>query len=166
MNWMIGIVGVGVAALVGCGAEAVCTPGLQQSCACPGEEIGAQACNAEGTGFEECICAPGASGGGGSGGVNGGGGAPSSLSECVAACEEAMQCEGADPSTDCEANCTQGKADSASFGCSVEYENLIACVITVDDVCNPGEQCSTQASAYGDCIVEACTDNPGLPACN
>lgn len=170
MKWiagLLGIAGVGLGTLASCGADEVCAPGLQQACACPGSEVGAQACNAEGTGFEECICAPGpgGDGGGGNGGGGDGGGGVTGP-DCVERCEEAKQCEGANPSLDCEANCANAKADATSLGCLAEYETLLECVVSVDDVCNPGDECSVQAGAYGDCFVEACTSNPDQPACN
>src|ERR1700679_3143262 len=41
-------------------APQVCAPGQQVVCACPGGAPGAQACNAEGTGYDGCEC-PGSS---------------------------------------------------------------------------------------------------------
>ena len=41
-------IGLGLSLFVGCGADQVCAPGQQEACACPGSEVGAQACNAEG----------------------------------------------------------------------------------------------------------------------
>lgn len=42
---------------VGVGPQSMkCTPGAQVACACPGGGAGAQACNKEGTAYEECRC--------------------------------------------------------------------------------------------------------------
>jgi hypothetical protein len=61
--------------LAACASEDVCAPGIQEACACPDGVPGAQACNAEGSGFELCICDDGPLGagnaGGGSAGVGG-----------------------------------------------------------------------------------------------
>ena len=58
--------------------DPLCVPGQQVACACPGGTMGAQACNAQGNGYEPCQCetsGPGGSGGmGGSGGAGGGSG--------------------------------------------------------------------------------------------
>lgn len=48
----------------------VCIPGAQSACPCPGGAIGAQACNAEGSGFETCMC-PDVEGGSGEGAFGG-----------------------------------------------------------------------------------------------
>ena len=37
---------------------AACVPGAQVQCGCAGGTVGAQRCNAGGTGFEACVCAP------------------------------------------------------------------------------------------------------------
>lgn len=56
-------------------AERVCDPGKQDACPCPGGTEGAQSCNADGSGFNECQCETGGVGGSaGSGGPNGGSG--------------------------------------------------------------------------------------------
>lgn len=55
----------------------VCVPGATQVCACPGGENGAQACNADGNGFEACLC-PGDDDGPSAGAPADGGGPPSS----------------------------------------------------------------------------------------
>jgi hypothetical protein len=52
----------------------LCVPGKSDQCAGPGGCFGGQSCNADGSGFGECVCAAtgtggGTSGGGGSGGV-------------------------------------------------------------------------------------------------
>lgn len=55
--------------------ERVCDPGKQDACPCPGGTEGAQSCNADGSGFNECQCETGGVGGSaGSGGPNGGSG--------------------------------------------------------------------------------------------
>lgn len=41
---------------------AVCVPGMQSSCACPGTEDGVQVCNADGSGFDSCECPDATSG--------------------------------------------------------------------------------------------------------
>ncbi|UQA58296.1 hypothetical protein [Polyangium aurulentum] len=51
----------------------LCVPGQQVACACPGGAMGAQACNAEGNGYEPCQCETSGTGGG-SGGMGGNGG--------------------------------------------------------------------------------------------
>lgn len=56
-------------------ADRVCDPGKQDACPCPGGTEGAQSCNADGSGFNECQCETGGVGGSaGSGGPNGGSG--------------------------------------------------------------------------------------------
>lgn len=67
------VASLGLWASAGCGSDLACVPGIQDVCACPGTEVGAQACNAEGTGFDECVCAPAAMGGGDEGGGSVGG---------------------------------------------------------------------------------------------
>lgn len=57
--------------LAACSSEEVCAPGIQETCACPSGVPGAQACNAEGSAFDECIC-DGPSGGSGAGNAGGG----------------------------------------------------------------------------------------------
>lgn len=62
-------------------ADRVCDPGKQTSCACPGGTQGAQSCNADGSGFNECQCETGgSSGSAGSGGLSGSGGSGGGLS--------------------------------------------------------------------------------------
>lgn len=62
-------------------AERVCDPGKQDACPCPGGTEGAQSCNADGSGFNECQCETGgSSGSAGSGGLSGSGGSGGGLS--------------------------------------------------------------------------------------
>lgn len=72
--------------LPACGADTggvtsggeVCTPGKQETCACPGGASGAQACKDDGSGFEKCQCSTSSSSSGGGGaGTTGSGGAAS-----------------------------------------------------------------------------------------
>ena len=63
-------------ALAGCSSEEVCAPGIQEECACPDGAPGAQACNAEGTAFGECVCDGGPEGGSGAGNAGGGSAEP------------------------------------------------------------------------------------------
>ncbi|MET0593511.1 MAG: vWA domain-containing protein, partial [Polyangiaceae bacterium] len=66
-------------AIASCGGDtrssATCIPGQQVECACPGGGKGAQACRADGSGFNDCACGGGASGAGGAAGMGGTGGA-------------------------------------------------------------------------------------------
>jgi hypothetical protein len=57
----VGLVsGWALASLLGCGSDdattALCVPGQQVACACPGETEGVQACNSAGTGYAACVC--------------------------------------------------------------------------------------------------------------
>ncbi len=45
------------------GGGMACVPGQQVACACPGSAMGAQACNAEGTGYIACECGSAGTGG-------------------------------------------------------------------------------------------------------
>lgn len=63
---------IGAAAITACGggddfSARTCVPGVTQECACPGGAVGAQACSADGNGYEACQCG-GGSGSGGSAG--------------------------------------------------------------------------------------------------
>lgn len=70
------------AGISACESDSVCTPGKVDPCFCPGGEVGGQACNAMGTGFEECLCDGTTSGDGDGdgdvGGTSGGDGDPTS----------------------------------------------------------------------------------------
>jgi Photosynthesis system II assembly factor YCF48 len=83
------LIALGFATLIGCsssspsstagggsgGNATVCVAGQQVSCACVGGLHGAQACNADGSGYLTCVCPMGVAGasGGGGGGASGGG---------------------------------------------------------------------------------------------
>jgi len=56
-----------------------------------------------------------------------------------------------------------GEADAATAGCSAEFDTLYSCG-TGGDPCDSG-RCSAETSAYTDCFVAFCTDNPDSPAC-
>jgi hypothetical protein len=56
----------------------VCVPGAQVACACPGGTPGAQACNADGTGYEPCLGCSTSTSSTGAGGAGGGTGVTSS----------------------------------------------------------------------------------------
>jgi hypothetical protein len=76
----------------GGGAESSCTPGKQESCACPGGDDGVQVCSSDGSGFEACEC----DGGGSTSGA--GGSAPSDP------CGDGV-CLGEENCHTCEADC-------------------------------------------------------------
>jgi hypothetical protein len=43
------------------GVPPVCSPGFSESCFCPDGRLGDRICNAAGSGYGECVCAPGCS---------------------------------------------------------------------------------------------------------
>lgn len=55
-GWMLGTtIGLGCGDAGG-GEDAMCVPGMQVSCGCPGETQGVQVCSADGTFYEVCQC--------------------------------------------------------------------------------------------------------------
>ena len=74
---------IAIVAIVSCGGREnvpnACVPGQQLECSCPDGAKGAQACRADGTGFDVCTCVGGMGGMGGAGtGGTGSGGAAGS----------------------------------------------------------------------------------------
>jgi hypothetical protein len=94
------------------------------------------------------------------------------VSDCQSACETQrdMMCNGYTGDEDCEAQCANAQTDydnavmdAMTAGCSAEFDALYACG-TGGDPCDTG-RCSAETSAYTDCFVAFCTDNPTSPAC-
>lgn len=85
---------------------------------------------------------------------------------CVSSCEDFKECEGADPDTNCETQCDEGKADAEELGCSSEADAVLDCQSGVEDICNPdADACSSELAAYVDCATEACSGDDPPAAC-
>lgn len=72
---------------------------------------------------------------------------------CVSSCEDAKSCDGADTSVDCQKSCDDGKKAAEDAGCSTEYDDLLSCASGVSDICNPGDACNTEATAFATCLL-------------
>lgn len=72
---------------------------------------------------------------------------------CVSGCEDAKSCDGADTTVDCQKSCDDAKAAAETAGCSTEYDDLVSCASGVSDVCNPGDACNAEATAYVACAI-------------
>lgn len=87
------------------------------------------------------------------------------VATCQTACAE-CSAEG----TDCDAACSgaqnqydEARADAETAGCLAEFDVVISCS-SGGDLCDTS-RCSTETSAYVDCIVEFCTANPDSAVC-
>jgi len=85
---------------------------------------------------------------------------------CVETCTAQLECEGADPETDCEAVCADQQTAAEDSGCTNEYDNVIDCIAGADDVCAiTGETCKDESDAQLLCLVEYCNNFPGETVC-
>jgi len=84
---------------------------------------------------------------------------------CVAYCNDAKECPDADVSVNCEDLCATQKANGEAQNCLAEYDDLIECQTSLDDVCTPGDQCTDKQTAYDDCVAAACADDPTIAGC-
>lgn len=110
----------GAAATGGAGGTALplaCVPGKQEACACPGGAKGAQACRADGSGYDACACPDGGAGGA-SGSTSSSGETTTSSASATGGvwCVIGYGCTGSPTNVMCEYEATLGYPMSAE-GC-------------------------------------------------
>lgn len=141
-GWLVTIVTM----IASCGRDAACVPGEQVECACAGGVTGAQACNVEGTAFEQCSCD-------GRSNASGGGAAlPGDPCEQFAAVAKAK-------AEQCDLQLEGGAPAGGAAPCTAEAQAAAQCLTP----CVQGLSCAALngededgLTAYADCVT-SCT---------
>ena len=145
----------GLVTLAGCGKEQACVPGSTQACLCPAGSS-AQACNAQGTGYEPCQCAKAQNAA-----------EPSGTQEQKAAVPSGVEAQKAAEPSGVEAQCRQMFknvkmlwGDKRSLGADYPgSENIKKCVAdAADPAMGAYLACMIGASTQDD--LEKCPDHP------
>ncbi len=85
---------------------------------------------------------------------------------CVETCTAQLECEGADPETNCEQVCDDQQTAAEESGCTNEYDNVVDCIAGTDDVCAiTGDTCKDEVDAQLICLVDYCNNFPGEAVC-
>lgn len=168
-----------------------CTPGSTQSCVCDDGRMGAQSCNASGTGYDACRCAdagvpsspdaqsfvdipPAARCGDGTcNGMETCMSCPADCGACVARCGDGT-CNGVETCANCSGDCgmcsTPRCGDGTCNGaetCTTCSDDCGACPPRCgDSTCNGTETCTTCSGDCGRCLTvcQACSLNTDCPS--
>jgi hypothetical protein len=66
----------------------------------------------------------------------------------------------------CVESCSNGAARSELVTCAGEYQSMIACISTCDDICGlTGDDCVDERSAFLECDARFCEANPDSEPC-
>jgi len=76
--------------------------------------------------------------------------------DCVTYCEGSLGCAGTEVTADCSRACEESAKAMAQLGCSAEYEVYLACLATVNDVCDEAaiiDTCAGKATPLVSCTT-------------
>jgi len=78
--------------------------------------------------------------------------------DCESTCDALSECDGADSIDVCVEECEEDRDEAADAGCESEFDDLMACVNSVDDICDGEElndECTPDAFAFFGCTSTA-----------
>jgi hypothetical protein len=85
---------------------------------------------------------------------------------CLNLCEQSNVCPEATP-TNCHTSCDTADTLNAASDCTADYDDVLTCAGSQDDVCTaPATACSQQIAAYQACVETFCIKMPRPSACN
>lgn len=141
----------------------VCISGETQECLCPGQTMGVQACNSEGTGYDPCDCSGATNNDDTTGGSTDEPGTDTGEDETTAGEDEST---GGGPGGDCDPyaqDCPAGEKCAPWADDGGNIWNANRCVPIADDPATLGERCTLEEhsnSGLDDCDIGlVCTFN-------
>jgi hypothetical protein len=90
-------------------------------------------------------------------------------SDCESLCEDRKECPDASPderARDCESSCDSQQEVADRFGCSVQTDDFLDCVASLEDLCDPPpDACAAEQAAVYQCRRTYCAQHPDDGAC-
>jgi hypothetical protein len=80
--------------------------------------------------------------------------------DCVALCEKgkAAQCRGAE-GLNCDDNCFSEDATAETSGCRPTYNDTLACMRSLENICDVATSCAGEVVAHRACVSDYCSKN-------
>jgi hypothetical protein len=70
--------------------------------------------------------------------------------DCESLCEDAQGCEGA-LDADCATSCEKTEEAIEEAGCEDQFDDYLDCASDLDDICDRGDVCASEAAAFFAC---------------